>query len=418
MTRDNMMEAMNGIGDHLIVEAAEKLGFLSDTPMARKPKGQSAFSRFMNSGWGVAAVCALVAVSVMGGIIWAGQQAGQQPPVETSEETTMLPEDESEGIEYIGEDQTDISVKCGDQVIYPRSFLVFSGPADGLGFYETVQAGALPMLPTIYSYRTPFNDNNELIIPETHELKRVTLYDKNMEEVSDGTEKLCMVPGFEFGSLMACLMPGRYYLSLYVETENEAGEVTGRDYAFEIRMQNTADDIVPGQEANEYQKTWVALREKLLSEGEPYKAYASNSGLDLPDYERDVRKWYETKSGKFVIMLGVDTFGNVVMTFDYYKALVVLTLQTDGSMEIRVRSEGNYHCRQMVNSPTEISERFLFYDNEWYQTNEDHDAPLYYTLYGMHYMDEVMGELGETFSFEALGYIYADYQDFQYRLYS
>ena len=50
----------------------------------KKTRGTSAFSRFINSGWGVAAVCTLVAVSVMGGIIWAGNRPegpGEQPPV-------------------------------------------------------------------------------------------------------------------------------------------------------------------------------------------------------------------------------------------------------------------------------------------------------------------------------------------------
>lgn len=90
MTRENIMEAMNGIGEHLIVEAAEKLGFVNGSAVvvkAERRKGPSAFSRFMNSGWGVAAVCALVAVSVMGGIIWAGNQPGVNPPVVTPEES-------------------------------------------------------------------------------------------------------------------------------------------------------------------------------------------------------------------------------------------------------------------------------------------------------------------------------------------
>ena len=95
MTRENIMEAMNGIGEHLIVEAAEKLGFLNGSAFivkAERRKGPSAFSRFMNSGWGVAAVCALVAVSVMGGIIWAGNQPGVNPPVVTPEESETVVE--------------------------------------------------------------------------------------------------------------------------------------------------------------------------------------------------------------------------------------------------------------------------------------------------------------------------------------
>ena len=107
MTRENIMEAMNGIGDHLIAEAAQKLGFLSDTPVTHKPKRRSAFSRFMNSGWGVAAVCALIAVSVMGGIIWAGQQPGVNPPVVTPEETTAP----SEIDETVGDTETETEIE-------------------------------------------------------------------------------------------------------------------------------------------------------------------------------------------------------------------------------------------------------------------------------------------------------------------
>ena len=84
-------EAMSNVGDVLILESAEKLGLIGCPTVAvhKKDKGMSAFSRFVNSGWGVAAVCILVAVGIMGGIIWAGNQGrqpGYLPPTETTEE--------------------------------------------------------------------------------------------------------------------------------------------------------------------------------------------------------------------------------------------------------------------------------------------------------------------------------------------
>ncbi len=90
MKRENISKAMDGVGEHLIVEAAEKLELVGDAPVAAmsgKKKGQNAFVRFMNSGWGVAAVCALVAIGVMGGIIWAGNQPGTNLPAGATEET-------------------------------------------------------------------------------------------------------------------------------------------------------------------------------------------------------------------------------------------------------------------------------------------------------------------------------------------
>ncbi len=120
------MEAMNGIGEHLIVEAAEKLGFLNGGAVvikAERRKGPSAFSRFMNSGWGVAAVCALVAVSVMGGIIWAGNQPGTHQPAGETEETEtrvevteplVIPEETEPTLETTAEEQTSEEATSGE----------------------------------------------------------------------------------------------------------------------------------------------------------------------------------------------------------------------------------------------------------------------------------------------------------------
>ncbi len=81
MTGRDAFEAMSGISDKLIMEAGDRLGILKASVMkSKKVKAPNAFSRFVNSGWGVAAVCALVAIGVMGGIIWAGNQPGTHQP--------------------------------------------------------------------------------------------------------------------------------------------------------------------------------------------------------------------------------------------------------------------------------------------------------------------------------------------------
>ena len=90
-------EAIGNLSDTLIMSAA-----LPDDacPVVTSPR-PSAFKRFMNSSWGVAAVCALVAVSVMGGILWAGNRSdptpGGTPPItgESESQTEAAMEHES-----------------------------------------------------------------------------------------------------------------------------------------------------------------------------------------------------------------------------------------------------------------------------------------------------------------------------------
>ena len=104
-------EAMSNVGAGLILESAEKLGLLGCPAVAihKKEKGTGAFSRFINSGWGVAAVCAFVAVGVMGGIIWAGNQGrqpGYLPPTETTEESETVFPQESQGATHESTSET------------------------------------------------------------------------------------------------------------------------------------------------------------------------------------------------------------------------------------------------------------------------------------------------------------------------
>ncbi len=246
MTRDNIMDAMNGIGEHLIVEAAEKLGFLNGSAAivkAERRKGQGALSRFMNSGWGVAAVCALVAVSVMGGIIWAGNQPGVKPPVVTPEETTAPTEVDT--MDYTGEDQTDISVKHGDRAIYPRWFFVWSGPGDGFGFKETVrqEEGGAPVLPRVYYAKDGSISPCELILPKNGSLRGVSFYDDDMNETAiayDGE--------FHYESFLKDLPVGRHHICLYIEYTEDGKAVAGSDYAFTMVVVNTADEVTDAEE--------------------------------------------------------------------------------------------------------------------------------------------------------------------------
>ena len=69
-----LLASMSDVRDSLIEESL----MLFDTPAEELcPKGQSAFSRFLNSGWGVAMICTVISLGVLMGII----RVGQNPPV-------------------------------------------------------------------------------------------------------------------------------------------------------------------------------------------------------------------------------------------------------------------------------------------------------------------------------------------------
>ena len=83
MSREIILGALNGIRDEYITEAAAALGLLGATaPAYTKPAREhreNLLSRFFNSGWGVAVICAVVSLSVLGGIVWAGQRPTVPP---------------------------------------------------------------------------------------------------------------------------------------------------------------------------------------------------------------------------------------------------------------------------------------------------------------------------------------------------
>ena len=82
-------EAIGALSDDLILESAEALGFMENSPAAApRHRRESTLSRFFSSGWGVAMICAVVSLSVLGGIVWAGQRPVAGPQGTTTESET------------------------------------------------------------------------------------------------------------------------------------------------------------------------------------------------------------------------------------------------------------------------------------------------------------------------------------------
>jgi hypothetical protein len=190
----------------------------------------------------------------------------------------------------------------------------------------------------------------------------------------------------------------------------------------ETDVRDTVESTAPVSETESVATASVyqALVEALRTEGAPYEpSSGSKSGFGLPYMEHCIRKFYEAKTGDSHILIGINDLGHLTMISDHYKALVTLTVYEDGQMHIRVKSNGNYECEETVTAPTAISERSLFSGKNLSFSSTEHEyAPRYYLFYAMHLMDEIMEELDNEFSFEALGYTYADYQTYQYHLYS
>ncbi len=88
MSGFEIFEKMTNVNDRFIEEAAEMPNpELEVINVSRRKR----FSHFLNSGWGVAMICCLVAAAVMAGIIAAGRATGPvKPPV-----VTQTPETES-----------------------------------------------------------------------------------------------------------------------------------------------------------------------------------------------------------------------------------------------------------------------------------------------------------------------------------
>ncbi|MBQ9781145.1 MAG: hypothetical protein IJW00_09400 [Clostridia bacterium] len=81
----DIFEKMTNVNDRFIEEAAE---MPNPEQAVVKTSRWERFSHFMNSGWGVAMICCLVAAAVMTGIIAVGRAGGPYvPPISTGKQT-------------------------------------------------------------------------------------------------------------------------------------------------------------------------------------------------------------------------------------------------------------------------------------------------------------------------------------------
>lgn len=201
-----VFEAFTDIRDDYIRDA--ELDACLWKPPARK-KGMSAFSRFMNSGWGVAVVCVLVAVSVMGGIIWAGFQAGVTPPGSSDLITG------------------DVYITAGGQTVTPTAFFASSevvngnqsSIACGSGFYGQTDGTPLPAL-------TRAGDLY-LHMPDNYTLDAVYVYDPDTPSE--------VLYTFEYMDDLQTLTAGNYYVALRI-TNTEGKSKYCYDYAFGLTV--------------------------------------------------------------------------------------------------------------------------------------------------------------------------------------
>ena len=84
-------------------------------------KGESAFSRFLNSGWGVAMICAAVSLAVLIAIIQAGRNGPVKPPVVGTAESDTLDAEIPSQSEAVTESET----------LPPSEMLAFRSNGDG-----------------------------------------------------------------------------------------------------------------------------------------------------------------------------------------------------------------------------------------------------------------------------------------------
>lgn len=231
-------EAIGSLPDDLITEAAGYLGFLQGSGgRASAADGRrrepSVLSRFFESGWGVALVCAVVSLSVLSGIIWAGQRPPVGGPGGVETETT----------DYAGDSQTEVKVRHGDTEIYPQMFFLWATDwtwsgyiaADGEGF-EGIAAndyGNQPSLPKLLYAKDGSISPCELTMAKGYSLDRIKVYGKDMTEIPtpvyDGE--------FSYESFLQALPVGQYYVALQIRHKK-----SGYDYAFALEVFDPQED--------------------------------------------------------------------------------------------------------------------------------------------------------------------------------
>ena len=208
-------------------------------PVRKRERGPSAFSRFVNSGWGVAIICALVAVSVMGGIIWAGFNAGDVPPG------------------YNDAITGEVYLTAGLQSVEPEAFFGYSevykgnqsAMSCGAGFYGEFTVSPVPTL--------TYADDLRLHMPKNYTLEAVYVYDPDAP-----TEAIYT---FESVGDLKTLTAGSYYVALRI-THTEGKNEYGYDYAFclNVNVYETetpiALDLTFYTEDNRYTDGWERMR--------------------------------------------------------------------------------------------------------------------------------------------------------------
>ena len=229
-------EAMSGLSDGLILEAAEALGFTNERAAVIEPprkREPSALGRFFSTGWGVAILCAVVSLTVLSGIIWAGQQppAGSPGGVET------------ETADYAGDSQTEVKVRHGDTEIYPQRFFLWATDwtwsgyiaVDGEGF-EGIAAndyGNQPSLPKLLYAKDGSISPCELTMSKKYEFSSIRVYDTDMQHATvynyDGE--------FVYGDFLKSLATGRYYVVMEIRSRS-----AGYEYAFALEVFDPQED--------------------------------------------------------------------------------------------------------------------------------------------------------------------------------
>ena len=256
-------EAMSGLSDGLILEAAEALGFTNERAAVVEPprkREPSALGRFFSTGWGVAILCAVVSLTVLSGIIWAGQQSPAGSPGGAETETA----------DYAGDSQTDVKVRHGDTEIYPQRFFrwatdwTWSGyiAVDGEGF-EGIAAndyGNQPSLPTLRYAKDGSISPCELTMAKGYSLDRIKVYGKDMTKIPtpvyDGE--------FSYESFLQALPVGQYYVALQIRHKK-----SGYDYAFALEVfdpqedtatEDTAEPLISMERAKEIASDYWGIK--------------------------------------------------------------------------------------------------------------------------------------------------------------
>ncbi len=94
--------------------------------------------QMINSGWGVAAICCLVSVSVLAGIIWAGRQAGAWMP---GASTSATDTDVAMETEQATNEEAESTNETVIQVVYEENGVIYTANGDGTCYVSGVSEG-------------------------------------------------------------------------------------------------------------------------------------------------------------------------------------------------------------------------------------------------------------------------------------